>query len=112
MTDCLFCKMVQKEIKAKIAYEDDQVLAIHDINPQAPVHLLIFPKQHLDRVATMKDADAVMVGQLIYRAKQIADQNGWKYYRLVLNDGEESGQSIFHIHLHLLTGRRMKWPPG
>ena len=112
MTDCLFCRMINKEIKAKIEHEDDEMFAIHDINPQAPVHLLIMPKKHIDRISNMKTSDAGLIGRVIDTAKEIAKKNGWDYYRLVFNDGSESGQSVFHIHLHLLAGRLMKWPPG
>ncbi len=112
MSDCLFCRMINKEISVKIEHEDEEMLAIHDINPQAPVHILVMPKKHLNRISSMAASDTELVGKVIYCAKEIARKNGWDYYRLVFNDGSESGQSIFHIHLHLLTGRRMKWPPG
>ncbi|MCM8776589.1 MAG: histidine triad nucleotide-binding protein [Candidatus Omnitrophica bacterium] len=112
MSDCLFCRMMAREIKPEVAYEDDQVLAIHDIHPQAPVHLLIIPKKHIERIDCLHESDKDLVGDMIFKAKQIAAQNGWKHYRLVFNNGTEAGQSIFHIHLHLLSGRRMIWPPG
>jgi len=112
MSDCLFCKMIRKEIKAKIEYEDDNLFAIHDINPQAPIHLLMMPKRHIESISTMQASDGELLGKLIYQAKQIAAAKGWQHYRLVFNNGSESGQSIFHIHLHLLSGRSMHWPPG
>ena len=112
MLDCLFCKMIRKEIKAKIEYEDEEALAIHDINPQAPVHILVMAKKHIERISLMQESDSGLVGKLIYKAKQIAATNKWDDYRLVFNDGAESGQSVFHIHLHLLAGRPMTWPPG
>lgn len=112
MPDCLFCRMIRKEIKAKVEYEDNGVLAIHDINPQAPAHILVIPKRHVERVDQLKESDAAMIGNAIVRAKEIAQKNGWTDYRLVFNNGREAGQSVFHIHLHLLSGRRMAWPPG
>ncbi len=112
MSDTLFTKIIRKEIPAKIEYEDEEVIVIHDINPQAPVHLLIIPKKPIDRIAHMEAGDAALLGKLIYRAKLLAEQKKWKDYRLVLNNGEEAGQSVFHVHLHLLSGRPMKWPPG
>ena len=112
MSDCLFCKIIKKEIKSKIEYEDDEVVAIQDINPQAPVHILVMPKRHIESISVMQEPDAALVGEVIYKARQIAKQRGWEHYRLVFNNGAESGQSVFHIHLHLLSGRRMHWPPG
>lgn len=109
---CLFCRMIRKEIKAKVEYEDDRMLVIHDINPQAPAHLLVIPKKHVETIDTLQAPDVPMMGDIIYCAKKVAQKNGWKHYRLVFNNGAESGQSVFHIHLHLLAGRRMSWPPG
>ena len=112
MDNCLFCRMIKKEIKCKIEYEDEKTFAIHDINPQAPVHLLVMPKRHIESISGMEAADAGLIGEVIHRAKQIAASKGWEHYRLVFNNGAESGQSVFHIHLHLLSGRKMHWPPG
>ena len=112
MPDCLFCKMIRKEIKAKIEHEDEEILAIHDINPQAPVHMLILPKKHIAQVSDLEKSDRNLAGALIDGARQIAKKNGWQDYRLVFNNGAGAGQSVFHIHLHLLSGRRMAWPPG
>ena len=112
MPDCLFCRMIRKEIQAKIEYEDEQVLAIHDIHPQAPHHLLVIPKNHITKVAEMGTGDASILGNIVDQARQIAERRGWEDYRLVMNNGAGAGQSVFHIHLHLLTGRRMAWPPG
>ena len=112
MNDCLFCRMVCGEIKPKIEYEDPEILAIHDINPQAPVHLLVMPKKHIAKISDLSEADAGLIGKVIYRTKCIAEKRGWSDYRLLFNNGPESGQSIDHIHLHLLSGRRMHWPPG
>ena len=112
MTDCLFCRMILKEINAKVEYEDEDVFCIHDINPQAPVHLLIFPKKHVEKISALQNTDGPLIGKVIFRAKEIAEKRGWTDYRLVFNNGREAGQSVFHIHLHLLSGRRMNWPPG
>ncbi len=112
MDDCLFCRIIKKEIPSKVAYEDDLFYAFHDINPQAPTHVLIVPKKHLEGVAQLEAEDEKTVGRLILQAKKLAHSLGLKSYRLVFNQGAEAGQSIFHIHLHLLGGRRLGWPPG
>ena len=112
MADCLFCKMVRGEIKPKVEYEDSEILAFHDINPQAPVHVLVIPKRHIEKVEALEAGDIGLAGKLLYQAKQIAVQRGWQDYRIVFNNGAEAGQSVFHIHLHLLGGRQMNWPPG
>ena len=114
MADCIFCKIARKEIPAKIVYEDRQVVAFEDINAQAPTHTLVIPKSHF---ATLNDVGAgeeallghmMLVGARVARDKGLADQG----YRLVANCMESAGQSVFHIHLHLLGGRRFAWPPG
>ena len=112
MTDCLFCKMIRGEINPKIEYEDERVLAIHDLNPQAPVHLLIIPKKHIAKIGDMEQADIITLGTLLFKAKEIAAQQNWPDYRLVFNNGAQAQQTIYHIHLHLLSGRSMTWPPG
>ena len=112
MANCLFCKMIAGEIKPKVAYEDADLLAIHDINPQAPVHILVIPKKHIEKISDLSPQDTLLVGKVVDGARKIASQNSWKDYRLVFNNGAESGQSVFHIHLHLLSGRKMTWPPG
>ena len=112
MSDCLFCRIVKKEIPSKAAYEDPEVYAFHDINPQAPTHILVIPKKHVAGVAELRKGEEAFVGRLITEANQIADSLGLKGYRLVFNQGPEAGQSVSHLHLHLLAGRRMKWPPG
>ncbi len=104
--------MIKKEIKCKIEYEDEKIFAIHDINSQAPVHILVMPKKHIEMISSLEETDSELIGEVIYKARQIAKRNGWEHYRLVFNNGSEAGQSIFHIHLHLLSGRRMHWPPG
>ena len=112
MTDCLFCNMVSGDIKPDTVYEDDNVLAFRDINPQAPVHILIIPKKH---IATLNDLDdSVLGGQLLQTAIQLARQENIaeKGYRTVFNCNEQGGQEVLHLHLHLLGARQMKWPPG
>lgn len=111
--DCLFCKIIRGEIPSKKAYEDDRVFAFHDINPQAPTHILIIPKKHivgLDQ-ACAEDADIIGYSHLI-AAKLAKERNIERGYRTVYNVGPDSGQSVFHLHLHLIGGRRMAWPPG
>jgi histidine triad (HIT) family protein len=110
----MFCKMVSGEIKPDTVYEDDEVLAFSDINPQAPVHVLVIPKQH---VATINDLDAdssALVGKMMMAAAKIAQQEGFaeQGYRTIMNCNAHGGQTVFHIHLHLLGGRVMGWPPG
>lgn len=112
MPNCLFCRMISGEIKAKVEYEDEDLYAIHDINPQAPVHILIIPKKHIEKISDLEASDVENAGKLICGAKKIAAAKKWNDYRLVFNNGPEAGQSVFHVHLHLLSGRRMAWPPG
>lgn len=114
MSDCLFCKMVEGEIKADVVYEDDEVLAFRDINPQAPVHVLIIPKKHISTINDLQETDASLVGKMYLAAKDIAKQSGIadEGYRAVMNCNAGAGQTVFHIHLHLLGGRGMQWPPG
>ena len=114
MADCLFCKMVSGEINPDTVYEDDDILAFKDINPQAPLHVLIIPKAHIATVNDLSDANAATGGRLFLTAKQIAADNGLTDpgYRLVMNCNAGAGQTVFHIHLHLLGGRPMTWPPG
>lgn len=112
MTDCLFCKMIAGEIKPDVVYEDDNVLAFRDINPQAPVHLLIIPKTH---IATLNDLDdTALSGKLLQTAILLAKQEDLanEGYRTVFNCNNNGGQEVFHLHLHLLGGRQMNWPPG
>ena len=112
MTDCLFCKMITGEIRPDVVYEDENVLAFKDINPQAPVHILIIPKLHVE---TLNDLDdSVLAGELLQTAIKLAKQEGLaeEGYRTVLNCNEKGGQEVFHLHMHLLGGRQMQWPPG
>lgn len=114
MSDCLFCKMVNGDIKPDIAYETDSVLAFRDLNPQAPTHILIIPKQHISTLNELEDNHAQVVGELYLAAKEIAKQQGIAEagYRTLINCNEDGGQTVFHLHLHLMGGRVMKWPPG
>jgi histidine triad (HIT) family protein len=111
---CLFCQIAERKIPAKVAYEDDQALAFHDIRPQAPVHLLVVPKKHITSLMDMTADDAELVGGLVFRARELARELGLgeRGFRLVFNAGEDAGYSVFHIHLHLLGGRSLGWPPG
>lgn len=99
---CIFCKIINKEIPAKIEYEDDICIIIHDINPKADVHLLIIPKKHIASIAELKDEDAPIIAHLILKARDIAKEKGLEGYKLVFNVGEKGGQEVFHIHLHLM----------
>lgn len=112
--DCIFCKILKREIPSKIVYEDEQCLAFEDINPQAPVHILVIPKKHISTALDMKEADRELIGHLVLVASRIAEQKdiARSGYRLVLNTNRDAGQTVFHIHLHLLGGRVMSWPPG
>ena len=110
----LFEKIAAREIPAQIAYEDELVLAIRDINPQAPVHLLIFPKRAVPRIAEATPDDHKLLGHLLLKAAEVAAQAGLKNggYRLVINNGEDGGETVPHLHCHILGGRRLAWPPG
>ena len=114
MTDCLFCKIVNREIPGSIVYEDDRVLAFNDINPQAPTHVLVVPKRHIASLNELTPGDDEIVGELARRAAAIAKERGIAAggYRTVFNTNRDAGQTVFHIHLHLLGGRSMQWPPG
>ena len=112
MTDCLFCKMVAGEIQADVVYEDEQVLAFRDINPKAPTHILVIPKQHVVTLNDLQDKD--LAGHLLQTVAQIAATEGIAEagYRTVINCNNEGGQEVYHLHLHLLGGRPMTWPAG
>jgi histidine triad (HIT) family protein len=114
MSDCLFCKMVSGAIKPTKVFEDADVLAFRDIHPQAPTHVLIVPKRHIATINDLQGADAALVGKLYLAAQTVARQDGIadRGYRTVMNCNAEAGQSVFHLHLHLLGGRAMGWPPG
>jgi histidine triad (HIT) family protein len=113
MSDCLFCKIVAGEIPANKIYEDDEILAFHDVNPQAPSHVLIIPKRHIESLNDVDRGDAESLGRLLLAAREVASQLGISSgYRVVNNCGSAAGQSVFHVHFHLLGGRPMGWPPG
>jgi histidine triad (HIT) family protein len=113
-TKCLFCRIAADEIPARKVYEDDDVVAFEDINPQAPTHVLVIPRRHIPSVGEMTEGDVSAIGTAILRAASIARQLHLEAegYRLVVNNGEGAGQTVFHIHIHLLGGRTFRWPPG
>lgn len=114
MSDCLFCRIGRKEIPARVAFEDDQVLAFEDISPQAPTHTLVIPKRHIATLNDVGPDDEALLGHLVQVASRVARDKGLAAsgFRLVANCMEGAGQSVFHIHVHLLGGRRFAWPPG
>ena len=114
MSDCLFCKFVSGEIKPDVVYEDEDVLAFRDVNPQAPIHALVIPKRHISTLNDLQPEDAELVGKLYLAAKQVAEEEGIAEpgYRTLINCNAEAGQTVFHVHLHVLGGRAMGWPPG
>ena len=114
MSDCLFCRIIAREIPSSIVYEDERVLAFKDINPQAPLHVLVIPKRHVATLNDLSPADDGIVGELVRRAAAIATEEGYadRGFRAVFNTNREAGQTVFHIHLHLLAGRSLTWPPG
>jgi histidine triad (HIT) family protein len=114
MSDCLFCKIIAGQIPSNIVYRDDTVVAFKDINPQAPLHVLIVPTKHVASLNELSPEDDGLVGSLVRRAAALAKQSGYheRGYRTVLNTNREAGQTVFHIHLHLLAGRPLGWPPG
>ena len=113
MEDCLFCKIGAKKIPAKIVYEDDRVFAFEDVNPQAPTHILISPWKHLVSLTEAVEEDGPLLGHILLVAAKIArERQLLEGYRTVFNNGRGAGQSVFHLHLHLLGGRSFRWPPG
>jgi histidine triad (HIT) family protein len=114
MTDCLFCKILAGDIPADVVHETANTLAFRDINPQAPTHVLIIPRRHIARINDIEDGDREQVGDLFVAAKEIAAAEGLADdgYRVVMNCNEAAGQTVFHLHLHLLGGRQLGWPPG
>lgn len=110
MSNCVFCKVAKGEFNTEFLFKDDRIVAFKDLDPQAPTHVLIIPRDHY---ASIKDVrDETLVGHLFTAAKKVAEKLGIKDYRLVINTGPEAGQSVFHLHIHLLGGRVMGWPPG
>lgn len=114
MSDCIFCKIANGEIPTKYVYQDDKVAAFNDLNPQAPVHILIVPKQHISSALELNDENSDVVGHIFKVASKIACDMGFdkKGFRLVNNCGEDGGQTVNHLHFHLLAGRNLGWPPG
>ncbi len=114
MDNCIFCKIASGEIKSEILYKDDQIAAFKDINPQAPVHILIIPIKHIQKISDLRESETDLIGKMILSANKLAKEQGIadEGYRLVFNCGKSAGQEVFHIHLHLLGGRKFSWPPG
>jgi histidine triad (HIT) family protein len=114
VADCLFCKIIKREIPASIVYEDDRVLAFNDINPQGPTHVLVVPKRHIATLNDLAEGDDAIVGEVVRRAAAIAKERGIDAggFRSVFNTNRNAGQTVFHIHLHLIGGRSLAWPPG
>lgn len=110
--NCLFCKIIRGEIPADKLYEDDDILAFRDISPQAPVHFLVIPKKHISGPDGVTAEDDQVIGKMIRIGEEVAGKEGVEQYRLVFNNGEQAGQTVFHIHMHVLGGRSMTWPPG
>lgn len=112
--DCIFCKIARHEIPGKIAFENDRLIAFHDLFPQAPTHILIIPKQHYSTLNDVPVSEAALLGELTTTAAALAKELGVdeKGYRVVMNCNKDGGQSVYHIHLHLLAGRQLAWPPG
>ncbi|EHQ53071.1 MULTISPECIES: histidine triad nucleotide-binding protein [Ectothiorhodospira] len=114
MTDCIFCKIAEGRIPADIVYQDDRVVAFRDLNPQAPLHVLVIPRQHFDTVADMTQADMDLLGHMHWVGLEVARGAGVVEdgFRTVINCNADGGQSVYHLHMHVLGGRQMEWPPG
>ena len=113
MTDTIFSKIIDRDIPADIVFEDDLCLAFKDVNPQAPVHILVIPKKPIPKLADCTDQDQALLGHLLLKVREIADQLGCgDAYRVAINNGANAGQTVFHLHVHLLAGRPFSWPPG
>ena len=113
MSETLFSKIIHREIPADIVHEDEQCLAFRDVNPQAPVHILVIPKKPLAMISDAADEDQALLGHLLMTASKIAKQEGFgEAFRLIVNNGEDAGQTVFHLHVHILAGRSFAWPPG
>ena len=113
MSDTIFTKIISKEIPADIVFEDDSCIAFHDVNPQAPIHILVIPKKPIARLAEAGEKDQALLGHLMLKTREVANNLGLgDAYRVVINNGEKAGQTVFHLHIHLLAGRPFSWPPG
>ncbi|WP_437743281.1 histidine triad nucleotide-binding protein [Sorangium sp. So ce302] len=111
---CIFCKIANKEIPSKVVFEDEHVIAFHDVNPQAPTHALVIPKRHIAGIAQATAEDEAVLGRLLLAARRVAELTGIAEsgFRTVVNSGANAGQTVFHIHVHVMGGRPMAWPPG
>jgi histidine triad (HIT) family protein len=112
MASCLFCGIAAGEIPSKRVYSDDRLYAFEDITPKAPLHVLVIPRKHVARLSELETGDAPLAGEMFVRAAAIAKERGFDDFRLVVNDGAGAGQSVFHLHVHVLGGRPLSWPPG
>jgi histidine triad (HIT) family protein len=112
MSDTVFGRIARGELPARVVYEDDRCLAFHDVAPQAPTHVLVIPRQPIARLSQSSDGDEALLGHLLRVAARVAKEAGLADFRLVVNDGAGAGQTVFHLHVHLLGGRPLKWPPG
>ena len=111
-SDCLFCKIAQGDIPSDKLYEDDDVFVFRDIAPQAPVHFLVIPKKHIKGPSDVESGNEELIGKMMRIGSQVAKQEGIEQFRVVFNNGAEAGQTVFHIHMHILGGRSLTWPPG
>ena len=114
MSDCLFCRLIKGEVKSKAVYEDDEIFAFEDINPQAPIHILIIPKKHIPGLTRLGEEDKELVGKIHLAARRIAEEHSLDEsgFRMVANSGPDAGETVEHLHFHLLGGRKLSWPPG
>lgn len=110
--DCVFCKIAAGEIPTEAIYEDENLIAFNDLDPQAPIHFLVIPKKHITSLATLDEADSALISQIMLTIAKLAKDKGLEGYRVVINIGEEGGQSVPHLHFHVLGGRSFNWPPG
>jgi len=111
--DCIFCKILAGDIPANVLYEDDEMLAFHDINPQAPHHFLLIPRKHISGPAAVEESDTELLGKMFLKGTELARAEGMENgFRFVINNGASAGQTVFHLHLHVLGGRALHWPPG
>lgn len=113
MADCIFCMIANHEIPSTVAYEDDKIIAFHDLDPQAPVHVLVIPKKHIASLDDVKEEDQALMGHILFKVHEIAADLGLEHgYRVVSNNGEDAFQTVKHLHFHILGKRKMAWPPG
>ena len=112
--ECIFCRIARGELESKVVSEDDETFAFRDVNPQAPTHLLVVPREHIEKLTDLQAGRAELIGRLVLKGVELAQSEGLseRGFRLVLNCGPEAGQSVFHVHMHVLGGRKMGWPPG